>query len=108
MFNFYDPFEDIKGNFCCELILSRRTHHMKLLKDFLELHIWSLFIDRCNRLEPVSTCYHLSLTVLRWIYSPENIEQPLESAQLGTNGISLFIKLSRPPKCVIFNAEYFH
>ena len=30
------------------------------------------------------------------------------SAQLGNNGISIFIKLSMPSKCVIFNVEYIH
>ena len=30
------------------------------------------------------------------------------NAQLGTNIISLFIKLPRPPKCVIFNVRYLY
>ena len=29
-------------------------------------------------------------------------------AQLGTNGISIYTKLSMPSKCVIFNIEYLH
>ena len=32
----------------------------------------------------------------------------MPSAQLGTNGISIFIKISMPSKCVNFSVEYLH
>ena len=40
--------------------------------------------------------------------SSDHIYQGFTSAQLGTNGISIFIELSMPSKCVIFNVEYLH
>ena len=44
--------------------------------------------------------------IVPWKIAYEQVS--VSNAQLGNNGISIFLKLSMPSKCVIFNVEYLH
>ena len=62
----------------------------------------------CRKSQDGATIHSAALWLLgNTVYYGLSVTTPT-TAQLGTNGISLFINLSRPSKFVIFNIEYLH